>query len=156
MSIVYRKAKPRDIELLAQTRLKLLEEGSGVLSKKENSELYQNIKEYITKAMKNGTFFAYLAFDGGSLAGTCAVNLYCVLPGKKLPNGKNAYLQNMYVMPSYRRKGIAEKLVNLSVDEAKAKGHNRIELHATEAGKCLFGKCGFASEKSMLSNMVYN
>ncbi len=156
MSIVYRKAKQKDISLLTKVRIKLIEEDSGKLSVQESADLIQSIKEYVNKAMKAGTFFAYMAFDKGALAGTCCINLYSVLPGKKLPNGKNAYLQNMYVEPSYRRMGIGKKLVELAVDEARKKGHSRIELHSTKIGKCLFERCGFTNDIRTLSYMVSN
>lgn len=156
MSIVYRKAKQKDISLLTKVRIKLIEEDSGKLSVQESADLIQGIKEYVNKAMKAGTFFAYMAFDKGALAGTCCINLYSVLPGKKLPNGKNAYLQNMYVEPSYRRMGIGKKLVELAVDEARKKGHSRIELHSTKIGKCLFEQCGFKNDIRTLSYMVSN
>ena len=154
MSIVYRKAKPKDISILVKVRIKIIEEDSGKLSSQEKEELTKGIKEYLTKAMKAGTFFAYMAFDKTKFAGTCSMNLYSVLPGKKLPSGKRAYLQNMYVEPLYRGKGIAKKLVMLTTDEARKMGHSRIELHASSAGKPLFEKCGFKKDIRSLSYMV--
>ena len=154
MNITYRRAEPSDIEKLIEVRLQLIDEDSG-LTLEEKEALYASIKEYMDSAMSSDTFFAYLAFDGDTFVGTCSMNLYCVLPGKKLPNGKNAYLQNMHVAPLYRRKGIALKLAGLVMDEAKQRGHTRIVLHATESGKLLFEKCGFTSDIKTLSHMVY-
>ena len=157
MRIYYRKAtKPKDIGLLIDARINIIEEDSGKLTDREKEELFSGSREYIKKAMKDGSFFAYLAFDSDTFAGTCSVNLYRVLPGRKLPKGKRAYLQNVYVVPSYRGNGIAKKLVALAVDEAKLKGHERIELHASEAGKPLFEKCGFKDDVKTLSYMVCN
>lgn len=156
MNVFYRKAKQKDIDTLIDVRIKLIEEASGALTEPEKKELYKSSKEHIKNNMKNGDYFAYLAFDSDVFVGTCSVNLYSVLPGKKLPKGKRAYLQNVYVVPEYRRQGIAHKLVSLSIEEARQRGHARIELHASQNGAPLFEKLGFKNDISTLSYMVNN
>lgn len=156
MNITYRKAGASDIELLVNTRLNLMEEDSGVMTDQERQLLYQSNKNYMEIGISNGSFFAFLAFDNDVLVGSCSVCLYCVLPGRKLPNGKNAYVQNMYVTPSYRRNGIGKILISMCVNEAIEHGHDRITLHATQKGKLLFQQSGFKMEDNeKLTLMVY-
>ena len=156
MSITYRRAVLSDVELLVTARLNLLEEDSGAMEEYERQMLYQSNKEHMQSGMANGNFFAFLAFDCDVLAGTCSTCLYAVLPGRKLPNGRNAYIQNMYVDPRYRRKGIGKKLVSLCVDEAVSMNYNRITLHATGQGQMLFADCGFkTADNEKLVLMVH-
>ncbi len=156
MNITYRKAFISDAEVLANTRLKLLEEDSGDMTDNERIWLYQNNKNYILDGISKGSYFAFLAFDGETFVGTCSVCLYSVLPGRKLPNGKNAYLQNMFVTPQYRRRGIGRSLVYLCINEALKLNHDRITLHATQNGQQLFLNCGFKTpDKEKLLQMVY-
>ena len=51
---------------------------------------------------------------------------------------------NMYTNPAYRRKGIAYQTLNLLVADAKNKGIDAISLEATEMGRPLYEKFGFA------------
>lgn len=156
MNITYRKADASDVEQLVITRLNLLEEDSGAMTDQERQLLYQSNKNYMEAGISNGSFFAYLAFDSAVLVGSCSACLYSVLPGRKLPNGKNAYIQNMFVTPLYRRNGIGKILVSMCVNEAIELGHSRITLHATQKGKLLFSQCGFKMvEDEKLIQMVY-
>lgn len=143
MNIIYRRATPVDVDLLTNTRLNLLREDSGPMTESESNMLYQSNKEHMVVGMDNSSFFSYLAFDDDIFIGTCSVCLYSVLPGRKLPNGKHAYIQNTYVVPAYRGKGIAKRLVSMAVNEALSMGYKNISLHATEMGRLLFNQCGF-------------
>ena len=156
MSIYYRKAKQKDIRQLVDARIEVFEETTGSFSQSEKEELYNSSVEYMKKAMKVGSFFAFMAFEADNFAGMCCVNLYKVMPERKLLHGKRAYMQNVYVLPQYRGKGVAEKLVMLAIEEAKLKGHERIELHVPKIGKALFEKCGFKDSINNLDYMVCN
>ena len=156
MDITYRKAGLPDVELLVAARLSLLEEDSGAMTDNERQALYQGNKDHMQGGMANGSFFAFMAFEGDVLVGTCSACLYAVLPGRKLPNGKNAYIQNVFVDPRYRRNGIGKKLVSMCVDEAMSMNYNRITLHATGKGQLLFADCGFKpADNEKLVLMVY-
>ena len=155
MNIKYRAANINDLELIVNTRVALIDEDSG-LNENEKKNLYESNKAYIQDSMKKETFISFLAFDGDIFVGTASACLYAVLPGKKLPKGRNAYIQNVYVLPSYRRHGIGKNLVLMLVNKAKEKGYTRINLHATKMGMELFNDCGFQSTENLgLSEMVY-
>ena len=52
--------------------------------------------------IKRETFISFLAFDGDVFVGIASACLYAVLPGKKLPRGKNAYIWFILVSINYR------------------------------------------------------
>ena len=155
MNIKYRAANLNDLELIVNTRVALIDEDSG-LNEIEQKNLYESNKAYIQDSIKQGTFISFLAFDDDIFVGTASACLYAVLPGKKLPKGKNAYIQNVYVLPAYRRHGIGKNLVSMVIGKAKEKGYTRINLHATKMGMELFNDCGFQNTENLgLTEMVY-
>jgi GNAT superfamily N-acetyltransferase len=156
MKIEYRFATLSDMELLLQTRIALIEEDSGPFSEQDKEVFAENCRKVMEKGLKSGAFFAVLAFCDNTFAGTASVSLYHVLPGRKLPQGGNAYIQNVYVVPGYRRSGIGKNLIEMAVNEARRLGYYRITLHATSKGKLLFERCGFKQEEVSLQYMVYD
>ncbi|WP_461257241.1 GNAT family N-acetyltransferase, partial [Treponema sp. R80B11-R83G3] len=68
-----------------------------------------------------------------------------------LINGKVGTLLNVYTFPEYRKKGIAKKLIEEIIKEAKLIGVSGIDLKATEVGYNLYKKLGFNedNEKGM-------
>ena len=62
---------------------------------------------------------------------------------------------NMYTHPDYRRRGIAYKMLDILVNEAKSKGINAISLEATEMGRPVYEKYGFVQMKNEME-LVYN
>ena len=155
MNILYKAATQNDIELITSIRVSLINEDSG-LTECEKDTLFQNNFSFMHEAMKAGQYFAFLAYYEEECVGTSGVCLYSVLPGKKLPKGKQAYIQNVYVSPEYRRKGIGMELIRLTVSKAIKMGHDRITLSATEKGSALFKKCGFVNMPNVgLIDMEY-
>lgn len=61
----------------------------------------------------------------------------------------------MYTHPDYRRRGIAYKMLDILVNEAKSKGINAISLEATEMGRPVYEKYGFVQMKNEME-LVYN
>jgi GNAT superfamily N-acetyltransferase len=155
MNVKYRAANLNDVELIVNTRVTLIDEDSG-LNEIEKRNLYESNKEYIENAIKQDTFISFLAFDDNVFVGTASACLYAVLPGKKLPKGKNAYIQNVYVLPAYRRQGIGKNLVSMVIDKAKEKGYTRINQKKKKMGIELFSKCGFQNTENLgLIEMIY-
>ena len=54
---------------------------------------------------------------------------------------------NMYTHPRYRRKGIAFKMLDLLVNDARDRGITHISLEATDMGRPLYEKYGFVAMK---------
>jgi ribosomal protein S18 acetylase RimI-like enzyme len=70
--------------------------------------------------------------------------------------GKAGTLLNVYTFPEYRRKGIAKRLLEEIIKEAKLIGIDSIDLKATEDGYNLYKKLGFKDDdnyKGMILKM---
>ena len=141
--LVFRKATADDLELLSRTRVEFIAVNHGDLSDAEKTNLYEANKIFFGETLRDGSFVAFLAFDGEKLAATSGVNFFVTPPHRKSLSGKTAYISNMYTKPEYRRMGIATRLFDMVAEEAKARGCGKMTLYATEMGRPIYEKYGF-------------
>ena len=146
--IQYRIAAKNDIELLMQIRLEMLKVVNDLKPD------YQFNPDFIDKSrayFENGNQTTVFAFADETVIG-CATMCYIkMMPTFDHPTGQRAHLMNVYTNSNYRRQGIAYKMVNMLIEEAKTKGVTEISLDATQSGRALYSKCGFVdSEECMV------
>lgn len=152
--VTYRKATPADAELLARTRVIFLSETNGQpVSQTEMEELLSQNLRYFTEGLGDESFAAHLAFDGDALVATSGLSFFRLPPNRTCPDGKVAYISNMYTAPSHRGQGIATKLFELTVSEAASRGHTKLLLNATSMGRPIYEKFGFHDAEN---DMVYH
>ena len=140
--ITFRIAGVGDVELLSRTRLEFFMGFGEDIPEEKKSEIYTGSLEYFGKSLKDGSFLAYLAFDGDRLAATSGVTFYTTPPRASGP-GLNAYISNMYTRPEYRGRGIATRLFDMTAGEAQRRGCGKAMLYATDMGKPIYEKYGF-------------
>ena len=143
MSIVYKKAGLDQLDLLVSTRVEVLRAANRLNDDVDMSGVERQSREYYAKALADGTHTAYLAFDGDEFVGAGGVSYYRVMPTYHNPTGWKAYIMNMYVRPAYRRRGIATRMLDLLVKDARDRYIDCITLEATDAGRPLYAKYGF-------------
>ena len=138
--IEYRIATDKDIELMMQSRLEMLRVVNNLSDDYEYSEdIVNNSREYFL----NGDQTTILALDGGEVIGCASMSYLKIMPTFSHPTGTRAHLMNVYTNPSYRRQGIARKMVNMLIDDAWSKGATEISLDATKLGRPLYESMGF-------------
>lgn len=147
MSIEYTRATPDMIDLLVETRIEVLRAANGLPDDADMSRVAEESRHYYARALADDTHVGYLAFDGERFVGAGAVSYYRVMPTYHNPSGVKAYIMNMYVRPEYRRRGIATRMLDLLVKDARSRGVVEITLEATDAGRPLYEKCGFIPMK---------
>ena len=64
---------------------------------------------------------------------------------------KRAHLMNVYVKKDFRRKGLAKKMLELLIEEAKSRKVTEISLDATEKGRPLYESMGFSYNASAMA-----
>lgn len=143
MALNYKKATIADLEILTETRIEVLRAANKLGDDVDMREVKKQTLEYYKNALKDDSHSAYLVFDADTFVGAGAVSYFQVMPTFHNPTGKKAYIMNMYTKPSYRRQGIAFKILDLLVTEAKVRGITAISLEATQMGKPLYTKYGF-------------
>lgn len=143
MELIYKKATIDDIEILTESRIKVLRAANKLSEDVDMTEVEKESYVYYSKALRDGSHTAYLVFDGNELVGAGGVSYYRVMPTYHNPSGNKAYIMNMFTDPNYRRNGIAFRTLDLLVKDAKSRGIDAISLEATDMGRPLYEKYGF-------------
>ncbi|MCI7443266.1 MAG: GNAT family N-acetyltransferase [Clostridium sp.] len=139
----YKKATIDDLEFLVETRIEVLRAANNLDKSVDMTVIKEQSYDYYKKSLSNKTHIAYLVFDEEKFVGAGGISFFRVMPTFNNPSGNKAYIMNMYTSPSYRRKGIAYKTLDLLVLSAKERGISSISLEATEMGRPLYEKYGF-------------
>ena len=140
--IEYKIATSEDIAELMQIRLEMLREVNDLSPDYVFSEefcLYS--RDYFL----NGQHTTVLAIDGkiNEPIG-CATLCYMeFMPTFSHPTGKRSHLMNVYTAPDYRGQGMARRMVEMLIEEARRRGVTEISLDATASGRPLYRKLGF-------------
>ncbi len=98
---------------------------------------------YLKKGFDDRSLF-YLMKEGTEVIGGCAIAICSILPSHTNITGEFAYVYNMYVEKEYRRRGIARMMMNHLIEECRSMNIPRLYLHASEAGRSVYEKSGFA------------
>lgn len=146
------KATNSDLEMVMSSRIEMLKVVNGL---SEDAEFDREFIDCTREYFRNSEQTTVLAVDNDVIG--CATICYIkVMPTFDHPSGKRAHIMNVYTRNNYRRQGIAYQMMKFLVDEAKQNGVTEISLDATELGRPLYEKCGFAkTEEGMVLNLTH-
>lgn len=80
MSLIYKRATMEDIDVLTETRIKVLRAANRLSDDTDMSEVKKQTYDYYKKALCDGTHTAYLVFDGSIFVGAGGVSFFRVMP----------------------------------------------------------------------------
>lgn len=150
--ISYRKAKPADIPTLIELRIGYMHETHKELEQPVFDRIAELSKGYFQEHL-NRDCVVYLAEEDGKTAG-CVFFLLINKPASPLfITGKTGLLMNVFTLPQFRRRGIAEHLVKMAIEDGRAWDLSYIELRATDCGYPLYKKLNFVEDKSIYMSM---
>ncbi len=142
--IEFKKTDYTNIADLMSVRLEMLRIVNDLSADYEFDESFINSsREYFL----NGNQTSVIAKDEENVIGCASISYINIMPTFSHPTGKRAHLMNVYVNKSYRRQGIARKMILMLVEEARAKGCTEISLDATTDGYPLYKAIGFKENK---------
>lgn len=141
--ITYQRATEKHIDELSLLRGMVLSEVNKTTDPEEIQAYVDSNLTYLRETIPSGEFIAWIAIDKDKIVATSGIVFYRMAPCKTCPNGKAAYIQNMYTLKEYRRQGLAKELFIRTIEEAKAKGCTKIMLNASDDGKPLYEQFGF-------------
>ena len=148
----YRIATKEDIDMLMSIRLEMLRKVNELPDDFAFSdELIASSRRYFFE----GNQTTSVALKNGDAVACASMSYIEMMPTFSHPTGNRGHLMNVYTSAGYRRRGIARKLVQMLIDEAKGKGVTEISLDATDSGRPLYEALGFcASDESMVMNLA--
>ena len=103
-------------------------------------------REILRPALSDGSYYSVLAEveDNGVVGG--AGVLILPWPGYQ---PRRAWIQNVYVLPEFRRRGIAREMMQSLLARCRAEGFDSVSLHASDEGFPLYLQLGFLPTNEM-------
>jgi GNAT superfamily N-acetyltransferase len=140
----YALASLADLRILIDSREDFLCEYWGVQEPEQENKLREELKFFFEREIPSQTYVSWIARKEDRFAGIGGMKI-SVKPGSfRIPDGKNAYIMNMYTFPEFRRRGIGSALLQRLLGTGKELGVSFFELHATKEGEALYHKNGFS------------
>ena len=141
--IYLRRATIADLELLIEYRIIFLKETAAVLPFPDEIFLRQSLKDYLKVSLEDHSFLSWIAEYDQLPVGFSGM-VFREQPGNiEIPQGKTAYILNMFTLKEFRKNGIASLLFEKLIEEAKQRNVDRIDLHATSDGEPVYRRFGF-------------
>lgn len=155
-SVVVRLATAADADLLAEHRVAMFRDMGFVKPELEES-LRRASAAYFSAAIPLGEYVGWIAspIDDSSPIAGAGVQFRSLLPrpatvGDALLLGREGLVLNVYTAPSWRRRGIAQHLMDTIVQWAAETGIVRLVLSASPAARPLYEKMSFVGTREMV------
>lgn len=138
-----RAATIDDLDVLTNLRVTFLEQ-LGDLTDEYHREAFRGATyAYLREALPAGKFLAWVAEFEERIVGTSGLVLFEQAPTPSNLSGVEAYILNMYTLPEWRGRGIAQALLREIIAYAHSKQVPYLWLYATKAGRPVYEKLGF-------------
>ena len=145
--IEYRIASEKDIDLMMNSRLEMLKVVNGLDADFQFSEDFIHGSRVF---FQKGDQTTILALVEGNVIGCATICYILLMPTFSHPTGKRAHLMNVYTSETYRRQGIAKKMVSMLIDDAWNHGATEISLDTTPSGHPFYENLGFIDSKECM------
>ena len=140
-----RKLSINDIELLVKLRIDFLCDEGIELPKQELDDITQKCRDYFHHAYETDSFVAFVAEDGEELMSCAFMSTGYRPPRRAFAPYSVGTIYNVLTYKKYRKRGLATKVLNALMDEAKLMGIHTVDLWATKDGEKLYENLGFWS-----------
>ncbi|MFX0108822.1 MAG: GNAT family N-acetyltransferase [Candidatus Hodarchaeota archaeon] len=143
-NIIFRRAGIDDVPDLIEYRVRFLSEQYNHPENYETRALRKALLEYFSKSIPSRDFIAWVAEYRQKLIATSGMVVWNI-PARfrGVESGKLGYLLNFYTVPEARGKGIATRLLDELIKEARSLGLKYLHLHASKEGVTIYKKAGF-------------
>jgi len=123
----------------------MAEEMDGGADHEAVERLLTALEPYLRAAIPEGRWHTWIAEPGG-----CgSVEIVRWVPGRQDPAPRRAWIHSLYVDPSYRRRGIGQRLTETIIAWCREQGFQWVYLHASEQGRPLYESLGFTPSSEM-------
>lgn len=152
-SITFEKADQAKINELVKIRMEYLYEDYGNIKEHDRLKIINSLPAYFEKHL-NKDLFAYVAYTEQIVA--TAFLLVVEKPANPgFITGRTGTVLNVYTKPEFRRKGIAQHLMEMLLTDAQQLNLDFVELKATKEGHTLYKNIGFGASADKYIPMKY-
>lgn len=114
------------------------------------AEMAAPFRDWLAPRLADGRYFGWLIEEEGEIAAGVGMMEIDWPPHPMHPaSGRRGYILNLYVEPAHRRQGLARRLMEAAMAEAKVRRLQFMILHATEEGRPLYASLGWAPTAEM-------
>jgi GNAT superfamily N-acetyltransferase len=152
--VAIRRATPADARILARMRASsAFERHGGTDAERAEYERVCSAFFAARLAQEDSFLRSWIASRAEQLAGGASLALFPTLPRYGEPfNGTDGRVRDVYVVPAFRRTGVARALMDVILAEARSLRIDRLSLGASAMGRPLYESLGFVGK---LDEMVY-
>ncbi|MEP6832084.1 MAG: GNAT family N-acetyltransferase, partial [Gemmatimonas sp.] len=154
-----RRATVTDAGVIAHQRASMFQ-GMGTLPSERAPALCEMTIAYLKHALPSGEYLAWLAFDVSApetiVAGAGLllrqIQPFPIMQGPltgRLASGKQGLVMNVFVEPAWRRRGLANMLMQQVMAVATSEGVESLVLNASKEGRMLYEQLGFIATNEM-------
>jgi GNAT superfamily N-acetyltransferase len=147
--ITIREAGLGDAEVILHHRRSMFRDmGEG--EAEQLDRMVEVARPWLARALADGFYRHWLAVDAsGSVVGGGGVLLSPWPANPHDPCTERAVILNVYTEIEFRRRGIGRRVMQVILDWIKSYGLQSVNLHASEEGRALYEKLGFAQTNEM-------
>lgn len=145
-----RLANLEDVRVLAEMRHRMFLD----LGKPDNETLrkvVQAFESWFADAMRRGTYIAWIVDAAGNKpVANAGLLLIEWPPNSRDLNPVRGYIINVWTHPGHRRRGLARRLMNKALAEARRRKIKVTALHASDDGRVLYEQLGYRQSREMI------
>lgn len=114
------------------------------------AEMSRNFESWVKRMLAAGIYAGWITSVGDRPVASAGFMILDWAPHFLDPAGEyRGYVLNVYVVPEYRRRGLARALLQRCLDEARTRRIRVVALHASNAGRPVYEGMGFRSTSEM-------
>lgn len=140
---------PNDLDLICQHRVAMFTDG-GRRAPSDLTTMDSAFRLWLEPRLANGRYFGFIVDDDDKpIAGIGLMELDWPPHPSHQDDDRRSYVLNMFVEPSYRKKGIAQMLLDRADLEFKRRDLKYAILNTTSAGRSLYEQAGWQATTEM-------
>ena len=145
-----RLAPPEEAPILAEMRRRMFLD----LGKPDDDrirKIVQAFMPWIADAIRNGRYIAWIVeAENGDLVSNAGMLLLEWPPNTRDLHPLRGYIMNVWTHPDHRRRGLARRLMETALAEARRRGIKVTALHASDEGHALYEELGYRKSREMI------
>ena len=130
------------VHAVCRLRLALLEELGEISVEQDASALRLATAQYYLEHI-NRDFFTWGVISDGELAAVGSLCLFTRVPYPENLTGLEGYILNVYTAQPFRKRGLAQRILESMVEYAETRGIGRLWLHSSHQAERLYSGFGF-------------
>jgi GNAT superfamily N-acetyltransferase len=148
-----RRATAADATIVAEHRARLFIDTGRLPSLTSDTAvaLLDKAQALLASMLATGEYVGwFLVASDGAVAAGAGVQIRRLLLRPETLTEREALVVNVYVLPAYRRQGLARRLMETIVDLCDEQGIERIVLHPSAMGRPLYESLGFVATNELV------